>query len=166
LSSLDAALARARLRNSSVCVALIDLDHFKNINDTFGHVAGDEVLREAARRLSSAIRSTDAIGRYGGEEFLIVFNEMEPDHGLARSELVRQALCQWPVRWEGKEIAVTCSIGVAASEADYDSASALVSSADHAMYAAKMRGRNRVVSASELAPDCPSHPLSWPIVAI
>jgi diguanylate cyclase (GGDEF)-like protein len=166
LSSLDAALARARLKNSSVCVALIDLDHFKNINDTFGHVAGDEVLREAARRLSSAIRSTDVIGRYGGEEFLIVFNEMDRDHGLARSELVRRALCEWPVLWEGKEMAVTCSIGVAASGADHDSASALVSSADHAMYAAKMRGRNRVVSASEIGPDCPSHPISWPVAAV
>lgn len=163
LSSLEAAIAKARLKNSSVCVALIDLDHFKDINDTFGHVAGDEVLRQAARRLSSAIRSTDVIGRYGGEEFLIVFNEMEQEHGVARSDLVRRTLCEWPVRWEGKEIAVTCSIGVAASGADVDSASALVSSADHAMYAAKMRGRNRVVSASETAPE---HPISWPIAAV
>jgi diguanylate cyclase (GGDEF)-like protein len=166
LNSLEAALTRRRLTNTSVCVALIDLDHFKNINDTFGHVAGDEVLREAARRLSSAIRSTDVIGRYGGEEFLIVFDEMEQDHGVARSDLVRRTLCEWPVRWEGKEIAVTCSIGVAASGADVDSASTLVSSADHAMYAAKMRGRNRVVSASEIAPESAVHPISWPIAAV
>ncbi len=154
LSSLEAAMAKARLKNSSVCVALIDLDHFKDINDTFGHVAGDEVLRQAARRLSSAIRSTDVIGRYGGEEFLIVFNEMEQEHGVARSELVRRTLFERPVRWNEKNLVVTCSIGVAVSGPDHDSVSALVSSADHAMYAAKMRGRDRVVSASEIVPEC------------
>lgn len=166
LNSLDAAIAKARNRNSSVCVALVDLDHFKNINDTYGHAAGDAVLRETARRLASAIRSSDVIGRYGGEEFLIVFNDMEKDHGVARCEVVRQTVCERPMQWEGNELTITCSIGVAAATSTHNPVPALVSIADHAMYAAKMQGRNRVVGAPDVAPECEVSHLSWPIAAI
>jgi diguanylate cyclase (GGDEF)-like protein len=149
LNSLDLAVAKANQTKTPVCVALIDLDHFKTINDTYGHVAGDEVLREAARRLASAIRSTDAIGRYGGEEFLIVFNDMDQERGQAICEMVRRALCERPVAWEGKELTMTCSIGVASATTSQSPVPTLVSIADHAMYTAKMEGRNRVVGASD-----------------
>jgi len=150
LQSLEIAAGIARQTGGSVCVALIDLDHFKHINDTFGHVAGDEVLRQAARRLASAVRSTDVIGRYGGEEFLIVFNDMELENGIGRCELVRQALCDRPIRWNDQDLAITCSIGVAAARMVQGPVPVLVSRADDAMYAAKSQGRNRVVSASSL----------------
>lgn len=150
LSSLQQALDQAQERKTSVCVALIDLDHFKSINDTLGHLAGDEVLRQSAMRLASAIRSTDVVGRYGGEEFLIVFNDMEQEHGTARCEIVRQALCSEPIRWKEQDLTITCSIGVAAARTPEYPVPALVSSADNAMYAAKAQGRNRVVSADSL----------------
>lgn len=150
LSSLQQALDQAQEKKTSVCVALIDLDHFKSINDTLGHMAGDEVLRQSAQRLASAIRSTDIVGRYGGEEFLIVFNDMEQDHGTARCEIVRQALCSEPIRWNEQELTITCSIGVAAARTAEFPVPALVSHADNAMYAAKAQGRNRVVSADSL----------------
>lgn len=150
LASLQQALDHAQERKTPVCVALIDLDHFKTINDTLGHRAGDEVLRQSAHRLASAIRSTDVVGRYGGEEFLIVFNNMEQEHGTARCEIVRQTLCAEPVRWEDQNLTITCSIGVASARPLQSSAATLVSSADTAMYAAKMQGRNRVVSAESL----------------
>jgi diguanylate cyclase (GGDEF)-like protein len=110
-------------------------------------LAGDEVLRESARRLASSIRSTDAIGRYGGEEFLIVFREMEQENGIARGEIMRRTLCEDPIRWEGKDLTITCSIGVASSRQVSASLPALIAIADRAMYAAKSQGRNRVVGA-------------------
>lgn len=166
LHALDATIAKARGRKSSVCVALIDLDHFKSINDTLGHVAGDAVLQESAKRLASAIRHTDVIGRYGGEEFLIVFNDMEQEQGLARCEMVRRALCDRPVLWEGRELTVTCSIGVAAAKTNENPAAALVSIADRAMYTAKMMGRNRVMGAPDAAPERELRGLAWPIAAV
>jgi diguanylate cyclase (GGDEF)-like protein len=147
LNALEEALQTARGKDTSVCIALIDLDHFKQINDTLGHLAGDEVLRESARRLASSIRSTDAIGRYGGEEFLIVFRDMEQENGIARSEIMRRSLCEDPIRWGGRDLTITCSIGVATSRQVSASLPALVSTADHAMYEAKAQGRNRVVAA-------------------
>jgi diguanylate cyclase (GGDEF)-like protein len=156
LNALEQALQAARVNNSSVCIALIDLDHFKQINDTLGHVAGDEVLRESARRLASSIRSTDAIGRYGGEEFLIVFREMEQESGIARSEIMRRTLCEDPIRWGGKDLTITCSIGVASSRLVFASLPALVSIADRAMYSAKSQGRNRVVGAQQALEEEPS----------
>jgi diguanylate cyclase (GGDEF)-like protein len=153
LQSLEIATEIARGTGTSVCIALIDLDHFKRINDSLGHLAGDEVLRQAARRLASAIRSTDVIGRYGGEEFLIVFKDMELEHGTARCEIVRRALCDLPIRWEDQDLTITCSIGVAAAGRIQSPVPVLVSSADDAMYAAKTLGRNRVVSASAPVPN-------------
>ena len=150
LGSLQQALDQAQSKHASVCVALIDLDHFKTINDTLGHQAGDEVLRQSAQRLAATIRSTDVVGRYGGEEFLIVFNDMEQGHGAERCEIVRQALCAEPIRWQDNDLTITCSIGVASAHTPGSPALALVSSADHAMYAAKRQGRNRVVSADSL----------------
>ncbi len=153
LDSLHEAMQEARTNNSSVCIALIDLDHFKQINDTFGHLAGDEVLRESARRLASSIRSTDVIGRYGGEEFLIVFRDMEQENGIARGEIMRHALCKEPIRWQGEDLTITCSVGVASSRLISDSLTALVSVADGAMYSAKSQGRNRVMGAQSMVEE-------------
>ncbi len=147
LGALEEAIKEAQAKQSTICVALLDLDHFKRVNDILGHLAGDEVLRESAKRLASGIRSTDKIGRYGGEEFLIVFKDMDQQHGAARCEMVRRALCDRPIPWQGHDLTITCSIGVASMGTGQAYIPSLVSIADHAMYTAKSQGRNRVVSA-------------------
>ena len=135
---------RARKQGLGLCLAIVDLDHFKRINDTFGHQAGDDVLREAAARLSSAIRMVDAVGRYGGEEFLVVFESMPRSIEHERCELLRQALCAEPVRLKESLLTVTCSIGVACSRPQHDTITELLARADEALYVAKKNGRNRV----------------------
>jgi diguanylate cyclase (GGDEF)-like protein len=140
--------AAARKRMLPVCVAIVDLDHFKRINDTLGHLAGDEVLREAARRLSSAVRSSDFVGRYGGEEFLIIFHDIQEEFGRERCEAIREAVCESPIRFGRHELSITTSIGVAWSRGDIEVEDALVALADRALYTAKARGRNCVEMAS------------------
>jgi diguanylate cyclase (GGDEF)-like protein len=136
--------AAARKRNLPLCVAIVDLDHFKRINDTLGHFAGDEVLREAARRLASAVRTSDFVGRYGGEEFLVILLDIEKEFGWERCEAIRQAICMSPIRFEGHELSITTSIGVAWTCGDIEVEDALVALADRALYAAKEKGRNCV----------------------
>jgi diguanylate cyclase (GGDEF)-like protein len=155
---VEAEFERARKLGLGLCLAIVDLDHFKRINDTFGHPAGDEVLREAAARLSSAIRMVDAVGRYGGEEFLVVFESMPRRIQQERCELLRQALCAEPVRLKDSFVTVTCSIGVACSRPEYDTMTELLARADEALYMAKKNGRNRV----ELETQPNSEPESLP----
>ncbi len=138
----------ARKRNAALCVAIVDLDHFKRINDTLGHLAGDEVLREAARRLASAVRASDFVGRYGGEEFLIIFRDVEKEFGRERCEAIRKTVCESPIRFGRHELSITTSIGVAWTRGDIEVEDALVALADRALYAAKEKGRNRVEVAS------------------
>ncbi len=144
LATLRESLEAASQRDASMCVAILDLDHFKWINDTYGHTAGDEVLREAARRLSASIRETDAIGRYGGEEFLIVFRDMDETIGRDRCELVRLAVCSRPVIFRTEELPISCSIGISSIRESGPVADKLIADADEALYKAKMAGRNRV----------------------
>lgn len=143
MSALTAEIQNAQKYNSPLCIALIDLDHFKQINDTFGHLAGDEVLRRSAERLQSSIRNSDAIGRYGGEEFLIIFRNVEREFGVERCEVVRRSLCMDPILYGPHRLQVTCSIGMAWSGTTADHLNALVAKADRAMYQAKENGRNR-----------------------
>jgi diguanylate cyclase (GGDEF)-like protein len=140
--------AAATKRKLPLCVAIVDLDHFKRINDTLGHLAGDEVLREAARRLASAVRTTDFVGRYGGEEFLVVFRDTHKEFGRERCEALRKAVCESPIRFEGHELSITASIGVAWTHSDIEAEDALVALADRALYTAKEKGRNCVEVAS------------------
>ena len=146
LSALAAECKQARERNAGVCIALIDLDHFKEVNDTFGHPAGDEVLRQTAARLAGAVRNTDALGRYGGEEFLIIFRDAPQECGLERCEDIRQSLLSEPIVFGQHKLKITCSIGLAWSRAEDDVVTNLLTRADHAMYDAKAKGRNRVES--------------------
>jgi len=146
LSALAAECEQARERSAGVCIALIDLDHFKEVNDTFGHLAGDEVLRQTAARLAGAVRNTDALGRYGGEEFLIIFRDAPQECGLERCEDIRQSLLSEAIVFEQHKLKITCSIGLAWSRAEDDAVTNLLARADHAMYQAKAKGRNRVES--------------------
>ncbi|MCX9157571.1 GGDEF domain-containing protein [Niveibacterium sp. 24ML] len=149
LERLDAARTGFRDFGEPVSVLFVDLDHFKPINDHHGHLAGDACLREASRRLVGTLRHSDAVGRYGGEEFLVVLRGVDRSAAAAIAEQLRVALASVPVHAEGAQIDLTCSIGVASTGSDALSAEDLIARADAALYAAKRDGRNRVA----LAPD-------------
>ncbi|MEO7326605.1 MAG: PAS domain S-box protein [Dokdonella sp.] len=137
------------------CVSAImgDLDHFKNVNDSFGHLAGDEVLRVFAALMKNFARGSDIHCRYGGEEFLLLLPGMDEQTTCERAEMLRAALAATPVRFERTIIAVTGSFGVATYPTHALSGDALIAAADRAMYSAKEAGRNRVVGCSSLAGD-------------
>jgi diguanylate cyclase (GGDEF)-like protein len=145
LDRLNAELHDARLKKQALCVALIDLDHFKRVNDTHGHLAGDAVLRHSAERLQAAVRAHDIVGRYGGEEFIIIFKDVDRAFGAERCERVRAALCSEPIAFENLRLTVTCSIGFACTLDEGPLTAKLIARADEAMYQAKHGGRNRVV---------------------
>jgi diguanylate cyclase (GGDEF)-like protein len=135
-------VAQASRTGSPLTAALVDLDHFKQINDTYGHGRGDEVLAAAADAMRAAVRESDFVGRYGGEEFLILLPETDLSGGLAAAETVRAAIAA--VTLTSVDRAVTASIGVAVLPEDGTDAETLVRNADRALYSAKSKGRNRV----------------------
>ena len=123
---------------------IYDLDHFKAVNDTYGHLAGDRVLKETAQRVKKAIRPYDLLGRYGGEEFVILMTEIDKANVAAATERIRLDVCKAPVVFEGKEIPITASFGIAYAAPVNDMTTA-IKCADEALYQAKDGGRNRVV---------------------
>ena len=127
-----------------LAVAIIDIDHFKSINDTRGHLAGDEVLRTLGAKLSSRIRSADALGRYGGEEFLLVVPGATQQLPFLPLERLQRAVAEIPFIYAGSAIKVTASFGVAWLTGNSDTAERLLSRADEALYSAKRAGRNRL----------------------
>jgi two-component system cell cycle response regulator len=124
-------------------VVMADIDHFKDINDSYGHLVGDKVLMEVARRLRAALRDFDSLGRYGGEEFLIILRNATLPTAQAVAERVRSHVGAGPINLQGLEVAVTISLGVSAIKPG-DDVEAILSRADHALYQAKDGGRNRV----------------------
>jgi diguanylate cyclase (GGDEF)-like protein len=138
-------LARTKREGKSAAILLGDLDHFKQVNDTYGHLAGDEVLKETARRLLSSVRSYDFVGRWGGEEFLVVLNNCDPAFSLVRAEEICKKIARNPVQTSGASIPVTMSLGLVVSQEWPPSpVEQLVHEADEALYAAKAAGRNCV----------------------
>ena len=142
---LNRELARAQREHKSTALLLCDIDHFKNINDTYGHPVGDEVLREVARRLLASVRSYDFVGRYGGEEFLIVLNNCDPASALGRAEQVRAAIANRELITDRGPIALTMSVGLLRTT-DWGElrAETHLAEVDAALYAAKTAGRNCV----------------------
>jgi diguanylate cyclase (GGDEF)-like protein len=138
-------VAHASRAQSPLVAALLDLDHFKQINDTFGHGRGDEVLAAVAETMRAAVRASDFVGRYGGEEFLILLPDTDRVGGLALAEKVRAAIGQ--VTLPSIDRQITASIGIAVLPDDAIDSDTLVRNADRALYAAKSNGRNRVESA-------------------
>jgi diguanylate cyclase (GGDEF)-like protein len=132
-------------RNATpLAVLLLDIDHFKNVNDTYGHPAGDLVLQEFGRRLGSEVRAGDIAGRWGGEEFLVVLPGADLPAALAVAERIRRTISRSPVVLDGTHIPVTVSGGCAVGP--LDSPEELVARADAALYEAKTGGRNRTVA--------------------
>jgi two-component system, cell cycle response regulator len=147
---LQRALQRAARENTCIGVIVADLDHFKSVNDTLGHAAGDKVLQEAARRMELALRPDDHIGRYGGEEFLITVSGCDWSQTMMLAERVRRTISTGSVMSEAGEIPITVSLGVAMSGGvSGEDAGRLIAAADEALYRAKKAGRNRVEYSSQ-----------------
>jgi diguanylate cyclase (GGDEF)-like protein len=151
---LEFGAARARRSKSPLGFIMMDLDHFKAVNDTHGHQAGDAVLAHVGKILKNRLRTSDIVARYGGEEFLIVILEPNPDTLMPLAENLRALIEQKPVRHSGTEIPIRASFGVALSPVDTeDAVKEAIHKADQALYAAKTRGRNQVVSWDQIAPQ-------------
>jgi len=146
-------LERARGEHSSLAVAMIDIDHFKRINDLHGHLAGDEVLCHCVRQLQQRLRLTDSLGRYGGEEFLLLLPNTDRDGAMAALQGLREAIAQSPARFAGDDIELRFSVGLwCGIPGAEDNAASLLGQADAALYQAKAGGRNAVHMAALLGP--------------
>jgi len=147
LDALQQECSRTDRIGGSFGVVMVDVDHFKTINDTHGHLVGDGVLREVAARLRASLRTYDSIGRFGGEEFLVIAPGCGTSTAEELAERLRRCVCDTPIMYSGRTLAVTISLGVAAG-AGSPARDALLRGADEALYAAKAGGRNRFVRAA------------------
>ena len=146
LDILERELVRGQRQQRAVGVVLADLDHFKSVNDTSGHFAGDAVLREFTRRVTSSMRAYDAMGRYGGEEFLIVLPGCDQANTVAQAERLRAALATESIATNEAPCVVTCSFGATTCRPGSPvNSESLIRTADRALYMAKNQGRDRVV---------------------
>ncbi len=152
LDTLRHAIEQAERSRTTLGVLLLDVDHFKLVNDRHGHLTGDAVLKEVTQRIQKAVRGYDSVGRYGGEEFLIVLpgcNREQTDHGAER---IRSAVDDGPILVHGVKVNVTVSIGAAVTTRRRISMTEILTAADGALYHAKDVGRNRIILA-DLSPS-------------
>ncbi len=138
-------LDRSRREQTPISLFMLDIDHFKSVNDTYGHLIGDQVLRETVKRIKHKVRPYDIVGRFGGEEFLLVSPGLGWEGAWELAERVRLGIWEAPFRVEGQAIAITVSLG-GVTWNGRDSIDELVNRADQALYQAKAQGRNRTVS--------------------
>jgi len=136
--------SRAKRMERPFCCMMLDLDHFKQINDNYGHPMGDKVLQEFAKRCKNSVREVDMIGRYGGEEFVILLPETDSETAMQVAERLRASVEGTPMKVSGQEVNVTVSIGVSRKDENTLELETLIARADQAMYIAKHKGRNRV----------------------
>jgi diguanylate cyclase (GGDEF)-like protein len=140
---LERDLSRAR-RGTPISVGMIDADHFKAVNDTYGHPVGDQVLAELAKRIRGGIRDCDDVGRYGGEEFLVLLNNCDARHAHIAGERIRKSVAQAPIESTAGPLDVTVSVGLTTYGPQPTAGEDLVAACDRALYTAKDKGRNRV----------------------
>lgn len=131
-------------KKETLSILMIDIDFFKNINDTYGHAAGDIVLEEVAKIIKSCTRNADTAARYGGEEFVVMLNNTSASAAMAVAERIRKSVEEKSIMYDGKKINVTISIGVSSYNFDLESAKSIVERADKALYESKQNGRNRI----------------------
>ncbi|WP_165244965.1 diguanylate cyclase [Paludisphaera soli] len=145
---------RNKLRKLGTAVLMVDVDHFKRINDTYGHDVGDAALREVAKTLRESTRSEDLVARYGGEEFIIALPVASIEQALDRAEQIRSLLASRPIRAARKEFRITASLGLSCTTIGRRrTINALIATADIALYEAKRTGRDRVVDAARVLAD-------------
>lgn len=147
LETLERELARSRRDEQPVAVIMADVDHFKQVNDTYGHLVGDGVLRQTSERVLAMLRPYDTVGRYGGEEFLVVLSGCGESAALALAERLRQGVAAEPMAEAGRAISVTLSLGIGVWDGQL-TARELLHVTDDALYDAKHSGRNRVALAA------------------
>jgi two-component system cell cycle response regulator len=147
-SHLSALVSQAASRGKPLTALVMDIDYFKSVNDTHGHDAGDDVLREFATRVRKSIRGIDLACRYGGEEFVILMPETDMAVATIVAERLRRRIAseRFPIQQGAKAIEVTISIGIATLDPGEDNAASILKRADQALYRAKRDGRNRVVA--------------------
>ena len=142
---LQAEFAYSLRHGSPLALAILDLDHFKSVNDTYGHLAGDSVLQTLAQLVQQSVRTEDVFARYGGEEFAVISRGITMESGLIMAERIRQAVERHVFAWERERLPVTVSIGVAGlPDSGITTAEQLIEAADSALYRAKHGGRNQV----------------------
>jgi diguanylate cyclase (GGDEF)-like protein len=149
LSSLQEEVIRSNRYHTPLAISILDIDHFKKVNDTYGHVAGDQVLRSVAARLRAHIRHPDTIGRYGGEEFLIVLPNSELQAAAEQASRLCQQIRDLQIDLNDQVVSVTISVGVAQLQIESETWEQLLHRADEALYRAKELGRNRWALAEE-----------------
>ena len=149
------AMAAARRHGSRLALLFLDLDRFKQINDTLGHAAGDQTLREVALRLGLAVRAADTVGRYGGDEFLILLSEVSQAADAAVIAAKLLAVLAEPLQVAGQDMRLTASIGIGIHPDDADTLDALIAQADAAMYLAKRQGRGQFALHSDVVAQRP-----------
>jgi diguanylate cyclase (GGDEF)-like protein len=149
METLENEVARSKRHKHDFSVLVIDIDHFKEYNDTYGHLAGDEVLSRLATVFKESVRSCDYVARYGGEEFILVLPEIGPEDGVKAAERIRKKVAKESFAGDGKPIEITVSVGVASYPKDGDDSQSIIRHADTALYKSKESGRNRVVLAGE-----------------
>ncbi|WP_448213149.1 diguanylate cyclase [Colwellia sp. MEBiC06753] len=148
--SLAKEFYRAKRYNASLSLIMFDLDHFKKLNDNYGHQCGDLVLMETAERVQAMLREADVFGRYGGEEFAVILTETSAFGAADVAEKIRKALSSEPVIYDGKAIEISASFGISSVDANHERYEDLISETDAALYRAKSSGRNKLCLSTQL----------------
>jgi diguanylate cyclase (GGDEF)-like protein len=140
----DREWARCRRYDMGAALLMLDVDHFKRVNDLHGHLAGDLMLREIARAIADTLRHADILGRFGGEEFIVFLPHTDTLGALDVAERIRERVAAIALEWRGERISTTMSVGVGTLASEHDTVGALIADADRALYTAKNAGRNCV----------------------
>jgi diguanylate cyclase len=159
----DREWARCRRYDMGAAMVMLDVDHFKRVNDLHGHLAGDLMLREIARAASETLRHADILGRFGGEEFIVFLPHTDTLGALDVAERIRERVAAIKLEWRGQQIATTVSLGVATLGITHDTVGALIADVDRALYTAKDAGRNcvRTPTAFEASDFVNSADMPW-----
>lgn len=149
-NTIEREFLRAQRYKSDLSIAILDVDFFKKINDTYGHLCGDYVLKEIAYLILQNLRKTDMVFRYGGEEIIMILTETSLEKALIPIERLRKSIEEYPFFYDGNNIKVTVSIGIEGFDEEIQTYEDMLDNADKALYIAKEQGRNKVITSSSI----------------